>query len=112
MPDPASGNWATLPSAVSEACSGSRTGEGHVRDPAGRGRFLDLIVPLEALQPVQALAQARNDYLDAVLAYNRAQFRLFHALGQPPLLEGHSEAESPPQSRSRGSNLSPTPSSD
>jgi hypothetical protein len=36
--------------------------------------------PIEVLQPVQALAQARNDHLDAVLAYNHAQFRLFHAL--------------------------------
>jgi outer membrane protein TolC len=42
--------------------------------------------PIEALQPIQALAQARADYLDAVLAYNRAQFRLYRALGQPPLL--------------------------
>jgi outer membrane protein TolC len=39
--------------------------------------------PIEVLQPIQALAQARTDYLDAVLAYNRAQFRLFHALGRP-----------------------------
>ena len=41
--------------------------------------------PIEVLQPIQALAQARADYLDAVLAYNRAQFRLFHAIGNPPL---------------------------
>jgi outer membrane protein TolC len=41
--------------------------------------------PIEVLQPIQALAQARTDYLGAVMAYNRAQFRLFHALGQPPL---------------------------
>ncbi|WP_435010718.1 TolC family protein [Tundrisphaera lichenicola] len=41
--------------------------------------------PIEVLQPIQALAQARSDYLDAVLAYNRAQFRLFHALGRPRL---------------------------
>ena len=41
--------------------------------------------PIEVLQPIQALAQARSDYLDAVLAYNRAQFRLYRALGQPPL---------------------------
>src|SRR5262249_13181215 len=39
--------------------------------------------PIEVLQPIQALAQARADYLDAVLAYNRAQFRLYHALGRP-----------------------------
>jgi outer membrane protein TolC len=40
--------------------------------------------PIEVLQPIQALAQARADYLDAVLAYNRAQFRLYHAMGRPP----------------------------
>jgi outer membrane protein TolC len=42
--------------------------------------------PIEVLQPIQALAQARADYLEAVLAYNRAQFRLFHALERPPVL--------------------------
>jgi outer membrane protein TolC len=41
--------------------------------------------PIEVLQPIQALAQARVEYLNAVLAYNRAQFRLYHALGRPPL---------------------------
>jgi outer membrane protein TolC len=40
---------------------------------------------IEVLQPLQALAQARADYLNAVLAYNRAQFRLFRAVGQPPI---------------------------
>ena len=40
--------------------------------------------PIEVLQPVQALAQARADYLDAVLTHNRAQFRLYRALGRPP----------------------------
>jgi outer membrane protein TolC len=44
--------------------------------------------PIEVLQPIQALAQARTDYLDAVLAYNRAQFRLYRALGRPALLQG------------------------
>jgi outer membrane protein TolC len=42
--------------------------------------------PIEVLQPIQALAQARADYLNAVLAYDRAQFRLLRAIGQPPLL--------------------------
>ncbi len=40
--------------------------------------------PIEVLQPIQAMAQARTNYLNAVLAYNRAQFRLFRAIGQPP----------------------------
>ena len=39
--------------------------------------------PIEVLQPIQALAQARSDYLAAVLAYNRAEFRLHRALGAP-----------------------------
>lgn len=42
--------------------------------------------PIEVLQPIQALAQARTDYLDAVLAYNRAQFRLVRAMGRAPFL--------------------------
>jgi outer membrane protein TolC len=41
--------------------------------------------PIEVLQPIQALAQARTEYLLAVLAYNRAQFRLDWALGRPPV---------------------------
>lgn len=40
--------------------------------------------PIEVLQPIQALAQARFDYLDSVLDYNRAQFRLKRAIGQAP----------------------------
>ena len=40
--------------------------------------------PIEVLQPIQALAQARSDYLDAVIAYNRSQFRLKRAIGQRP----------------------------
>ena len=40
--------------------------------------------PIEALQPIQALAQARLDYLDAVLDYNPSQFRLKRAIGQQP----------------------------
>ncbi|MGC1721928.1 MAG: hypothetical protein WA746_23315 [Isosphaeraceae bacterium] len=39
---------------------------------------------IEALQPIQALAQARLDYLDAVLDYNPSQFRLKRAIGQQP----------------------------
>jgi len=39
--------------------------------------------PIEVLQPIQALAQARSDYLDSVLLYNRAQFRLQRAIGRP-----------------------------
>jgi len=40
--------------------------------------------PIEVLQPIQALAQARLDYLDSVITYNRAQFRLKRAIGRQP----------------------------
>jgi outer membrane protein TolC len=40
--------------------------------------------PIEVLQPIQALAQARTAYLDTVIEYNKAQFRLFHSIGRAP----------------------------
>lgn len=39
--------------------------------------------PIEALQPIEALARMRREYLDGILDANRAQFRLQHALGYP-----------------------------
>jgi outer membrane protein TolC len=39
---------------------------------------------IEGLQAVQTLAFARNQYLAAVIDYNRAQFELLRALGRPP----------------------------
>jgi outer membrane protein TolC len=41
------------------------------------------IRPQEVLQSVQALAQAFSDYYGAVADYNRAQFRLYRAIGRP-----------------------------
>lgn len=40
-------------------------------------------LPIEALQSIQALDQARREYLRAVVDYNAAQFRLQYALGWP-----------------------------
>lgn len=40
-------------------------------------------LPLEMLQSNQALAQARREYLRAVIDYNSAQVTLYHALGAP-----------------------------
>jgi outer membrane protein TolC len=51
----------------------------------GGARLPGATRPIEVLQPIQALAQARGDYLAAVIAYNRAQFRLYRAMGLPPL---------------------------
>jgi outer membrane protein TolC len=42
-----------------------------------------LVRPQEAVAAVQALAQAYTDYYTAVADANRAQFRLYRALGQP-----------------------------
>jgi outer membrane protein TolC len=42
-----------------------------------------LVRPQEAIAAVQALAQAYIDYYGAVADANRAQFRLYRALGQP-----------------------------
>lgn len=48
------------------------------------GESLVLIVrPQEAVAAVQLLAQANADYFAAVADYNRAQFRLYRALGHP-----------------------------
>jgi outer membrane protein TolC len=50
---------------------------------AGRERLYD---PLQPLIAERDLNQARVAYLNAVIGYNKAQFQLFWALGQPPLL--------------------------
>jgi outer membrane protein TolC len=41
--------------------------------------------PLEPLLAEQALNQARMGYLNEVIEYNKSQFRLYWALGKPPL---------------------------
>jgi outer membrane protein TolC len=38
---------------------------------------------IETLQPIQALAQAETDLLEAHIAENRSQIRLYYAIGQP-----------------------------
>ncbi len=48
----------------------------------GRSRQYD---PLEALVALQQLHQARLAYLDGVIAFNENEFRLYWAMGQPPL---------------------------
>jgi outer membrane protein TolC len=57
--------------------------------------------PIEVLQPIQALAQARADYLEAVLAYNRAQFRLYRALGNCPSLDNPTPSPLPANAAAR-----------
>jgi outer membrane protein TolC len=48
------------------------------------GEIITLVIrPQEAVASVQALAQAYADYFRAVADHNRAQFRLYRALGHP-----------------------------
>ena len=49
----------------------------------GVGQVTLVVRPQEAVAAVQALAQAYSDYYMAVADANRAQFRLYRALGQP-----------------------------
>ena len=41
-------------------------------------------LPLEVVDSLRLLSRSRYEYLDTILDYNRAQFQLFVALGQPP----------------------------
>jgi outer membrane protein TolC len=41
-------------------------------------------LPIELLDSFRLTNQARFDYLDAIVGYNRAQLDLYVALGQPP----------------------------
>jgi outer membrane protein TolC len=53
----------------------------------GAGNLILLVIrPQEAVAAVQALGQAYTDYYEAVADFNRAQFRLYRALGQPARL--------------------------
>jgi outer membrane protein TolC len=45
--------------------------------------YLLVIRPQEVIAAIQALTQAYNHYFAAVADYDRAQFRLYHALGHP-----------------------------
>lgn len=67
--------------ALAEALESLRLNLLNMRQGAGLPRATR---PIEVLQPIQALAQARLDYLDSVIAYNRAQFRLERAIGRRP----------------------------
>jgi outer membrane protein TolC len=44
-------------------------------------------LPIEVLQAIQSVAAARRAYLAAVTNYNRAQFQLLRAVGQPAAAE-------------------------
>jgi outer membrane protein TolC len=63
-------------------------------------------LPIEVLDSLRLLARSRYAYLDAIADYNRAQFELYVALGQPPadvlaraLPASVQEAGAPPPAR-------------
>lgn len=64
---------------VVEAEDSYRLNEERIRRAPEQGR------PIELLQAIQALASSRQDALQVTSEYNRAQFRLFTALGFPPV---------------------------
>jgi outer membrane protein TolC len=63
---------------VAAARDSYRLNEERVRRAPEQGR------PIELLQAIQALARARQDYVQLIADYNRAQFRLYTSLGNPP----------------------------
>jgi outer membrane protein TolC len=66
------------------ALSATQNIEGMSQTKRPGGNILLLVIrPQEAVAAVQALAQAYLDYYGSVADYNRAQFRLYRALGQP-----------------------------
>jgi outer membrane protein TolC len=58
-------------------------------------------LPIETLQSIQALDQARREYLRALVDYNSAQFRLHRALGWPVDISDMDFQVNPPQGQSR-----------
>ncbi|HUY31613.1 MAG TPA: TolC family protein [Pirellulales bacterium] len=52
--------------------------------------------PIEVLNMVELLALARQELIEAIIGYNRAQFRLFVATGLSPMRAGRSVVEPPP----------------
>jgi outer membrane protein TolC len=66
---------------ANESAAKNLVGVTQTRPAAGAVALL--IRPQEAVASVQALAQAYADYFAAVADANRAQFRLYRALGQP-----------------------------
>lgn len=49
-----------------------------------RQQGLRTVLPIELLNNFRLLNEARREYLDSIVEYNRSQFELFVAMGQPP----------------------------
>lgn len=66
----------TTQSAVSAASRSYQLNRTRIEGGAG--------LPIETLQSIQALERARNEYMNAVTSFNKAQFRLLTAMGTTP----------------------------
>jgi outer membrane protein TolC len=72
---------------VRDAVEVARQNAAALGQTTGDPKLLILVVrPQEVVAAIQALAQAYTDYYGAVADYDRAQFRLYRALGQPAQL--------------------------
>jgi outer membrane protein TolC len=78
--------------------SADKNFEGLGQTKTAGGRVIILVIrPQEVVAAIQALVLAYNDYYGAVADYNRAQFRLYRALGQPAqLLAGQGPPDTAP----------------
>ena len=69
----------TTEAAVRASLAGFRADYDLIRQRGAR-----TVLPIELLNNFRLLNDSRREYLDAIVDYNRAQFELYVALGQPP----------------------------
>jgi outer membrane protein TolC len=77
--------WASLDSSQQAVSQALEMWERLRKAAFGLGSETRRFDPLEPLLAEQALNEARMRYLNEVVEYNKSQFRLYWALGQPPL---------------------------
>ncbi len=58
--------------------------------------FRGVVLPIEILDNAKRLREAREALLEAIIGFDRAQFQLFVALGQPPTLVVEDDKPPPP----------------
>jgi outer membrane protein TolC len=75
-----------------ESANKNLEGLGQTKSAGGNAIIL-VIRPQEVVAAIQSLSQAYADYYGAVADHNRAQFRLYRALGQPAQLLAGQEGD-------------------
>jgi outer membrane protein TolC len=74
-----------------------------------RARNPPLGPPVETLDSLRQLAEARQQYIRAAVEFDQAQFRLFVALGRPPTLAGVGDPTCPSAARTPAAGGRPGP---